>query len=85
MPSLADFDKTLAVGDLLGNRVTAGVTVHRNFGRELGRSKALLWHAPFVGLAVPGGNRRLSFSPSLARGYGIDDEPPLDSSGDGEG
>src|SRR3954454_21803481 len=48
MPSLADPDKTLAVGDLLGNRVTAGATVHRNFGRELGRSKALLWHALFV-------------------------------------
>jgi|SRR4051812_24548562 hypothetical protein len=80
MPSLADPDKTLAVGDLLGNRVTAGVTVHRNFGRELGRSKALLWHALFMALADPGGIDASRPPPLLARGYGVDDESPLDSS-----
>jgi hypothetical protein len=41
--SLADSDKTLAAGDTWENRATTGSTVHRNFGRELGRSKALLW------------------------------------------
>jgi len=49
-PSLADFDKTLAVAEAQKNRATTGFTVHRKLGRKLGRSVALLWHAD---LAVP--------------------------------